>query len=434
MVHMVDVMALRRKQTKLKDEQKSIFDEALQRSDKKLVGVEERRIEDLTKQVRDIDAEIEIADRANAAEMRDVKIAPKGAPFFGPAKGKGYFEMFPETRSGDVMGGFRDKGEFYEVLRSGRTDPRIESRASANTGIPSEGGILCPSGIAQPIMDNAFDQQILFNRATVWPMSNKDLLVPVFDNLNSSAHEAYGFSIGWAAEGSTGTAQIAKLRGIGMVADKMTLFSEATREMIADGLGFVPALEKAMSSAIAIGMDNAFLNGTGAGMPLGLINADASITVAKEVGQVADTIVWENLVKMQARLIPGTIGEAIWIASETTMPQLMQLALMVGTGGIAVPMLTRNGDSWSLNGIPLYFSPHMPNVGDSGDIMLVVPRFYYIGLRQQLVIDQSGAPGFMRDSTVYRCVVRVTGQPSLPEPITLANSNTVSAFVKLAVR
>ena len=37
--------------------------------------------------------------------------------------------------------------------------------------------------------------------------------------------------------------------------------------------------------------DVAFISGTGAGQPLGILNAPALVTVSKETGQAADTIV-----------------------------------------------------------------------------------------------------------------------------------------------
>jgi HK97 family phage major capsid protein len=48
-------------------------------------------------------------------------------------------------------------------------------------------------------------------------------------------------------------------------------------------------------------LDDAIINGTGAGMPLGVLNAGCLVSVTKESGQKADTIVAENAVKMYHR-------------------------------------------------------------------------------------------------------------------------------------
>ncbi len=69
-----------------------------------------------------------------------------------------------------------------------------------------------------------------------------------------------------------------------------------------DVLSFDQQLSAAMMNAITFDLDWAFINGTGAGMPQGILNAGSKITVAKESGQVADTIVFENIVNMWSRL------------------------------------------------------------------------------------------------------------------------------------
>jgi len=45
-------------------------------------------------------------------------------------------------------------------------------------------------------------------------------------------------------------------------------------------------------------MDYAFINGTGEGQPLGIINDPALITVDKEDSQAAATITYQNVVNM----------------------------------------------------------------------------------------------------------------------------------------
>jgi HK97 family phage major capsid protein len=49
---------------------------------------------------------------------------------------------------------------------------------------------------------------------------------------------------------------------------------------------------------IAFRLDDAIINGTGAGQPLGVINAASTVTVSKESGQAADTVVFENCLKI----------------------------------------------------------------------------------------------------------------------------------------
>ena len=65
------------------------------------------------------------------------------------------------------------------------------------------------------------------------------------------------------------------------------------------------------------------INGTGAGQPLGLLNADATISVAKETGQAAATVLSENIFGMWARLHAPRRQNAVWLINQEIEPQLM---------------------------------------------------------------------------------------------------------------
>src|SRR5262249_12487899 len=112
-----------------------------------------------------------------------------------------------------------------------------------------------------------------------------------------------------------------------------TAYAEIPNELLADASAFSGFFEQRFPVAIAWFEDLGFLLGTGNGEPLGFINGPAVASVSAEAGQPTQTIVWENLVKMYARMLPQSLGSAIWIASIDTFPQLATMALSVGTGG-----------------------------------------------------------------------------------------------------
>src|SRR5207249_11804076 len=77
------------------------------------------------------------------------------------------------------------------------------------------------------------------------------------------------------------------------------------------------------------------LSGTGAGVPLGLLNAPATIAVAKDTGQAAATLTLTNISGMWSRLPAPSRRNAVWLIHEDAETQLDQLSLVVGTGGSA---------------------------------------------------------------------------------------------------
>jgi HK97 family phage major capsid protein len=204
--------------------------------------------------------------------------------------------------------------------------------------------------------------------------------------------------------------------------------------MVQDGVSFESQLEIALIKGLGYGLDNAFINGTGAGQPLGIISCDSKVSVAKETGQAADTVVYENLVKMEARLHPSCVLNAVWLANPSVQPDLRTLALAVGTGGTAVPALKRVENEYYLLDRPLYFTEKCPTAGDVGDIILADLTKYAIGLRQELQVDKSNTPGWLTDTLDYRVIVRVDGMPVWNKAFTPKAGPTLSWAVVLDAR
>lgn len=436
----MNLMKLKRRRHELQTEMRNIVQAAEKRENKSLTQEERGKWDKLNAELTQVISDLEVAERQKEIDDELERNAGPGTPAGNPPagmteqtprpKGPSYRSLFPgEAVSFD---GFKDAHEYLQAVRSNRSDDRLQTRAQSTT-IPTEGGFAVPTAMSELLFDGALESEVIRPGADVFPMTSKELKVPLFDGEDRQS-SIFGFSPSWVVEGGAGSVETAQLRQLALVAKKLMLFGEISTEAREDVRSFDEKLMTAMSQAVAWNLDDAFLNGTGAGQPLGILNAAATVTVAKRTGQAADTINHENLVDMQAKLLPGTLNGAVWLASETCMPELMTLAMVVGTGGIAVPMLQRTGDGWSLNGIPLYFTEKLPTLGNAGDLVLASRRHYMVGMRREISLKRSEGIAFMRDSEVYRAVVRVDGQPAFSKPITLANGNTVSPFVMLGER
>jgi HK97 family phage major capsid protein len=69
---------------------------------------------------------------------------------------------------------------------------------------------------------------------------------------------------------------------------------------------------------------------------LGILNAGCLVSVDKETGQKANTVLLENVVKMWSRLFGASRANAVWLINQNTETQLYQMSLAVGTGGAPV--------------------------------------------------------------------------------------------------
>jgi HK97 family phage major capsid protein len=301
-------------------------------------------------------------------------------------------------------------------------------------GIPEFGGYSVPEEYGAFLMDKSLENEIIRPRATVWAMGSETKKVPAFDGADRTNNLFGGISGEWLEEGQTGTRKTAKLRLIQLKAKKLACFSQASNELIADGMSFEEMLAGALIKGLGWYMDYAFINGTGEGQPLGIINDPALITVDKEDSQSAATITYQNVVNMFSRLAPSCFTNAVWLANPSVIPQLLTMTITIGTGGAQIPVFREESGKFTLLGKEVLFTEKCPALGAKGDLILADLSQYAIGMRKEIALDRSNVPGWMEDMTDYRVIVRVDGQGTWDKPITPKNGATLSWAVALEAR
>ncbi|MFI9235776.1 phage major capsid protein [Streptomyces sp. NPDC053079] len=313
-------------------------------------------------------------------------------------------------------------------------------RNAFSSTVPSEGGFLIPETLRSEMLRVSLETSIVRPRARVIPMETLRVPFPAIDS-TSNVSSVYGGVVGyWTEEGAALTQSQAAFSRIVLDAKKLTAYSEVPNELISDSaISFQAFLDEIFPEALGFYEDIAFIKGSGVGEPLGVLdsNNSAIIAVAKESGQAADTIVWENIVKMYARMLPSSLNRAVWIASNDVFPELATMALSVGTGGSAVWLNNGvEGPPMTILGRPVIFTEKAPGLlGDQGDISFVDFGFYLIGDRQVMSAMSSPHFKFQNDQTAYRIIQRVDGRPWLQSAITPQNNGpTLSPFVQLAAR
>lgn len=329
-------------------------------------------------------------------------------------------------------------GEFLKGLYNAGINRTIDSRLKANneeTG--SAGGFLVPDAFVANLLMVALEQAIIRPRAMIVPMAGEHVKIPAVQDTSHATNVYGGVQAYWTAESGAATESNAVFRQIGLTAKKLMGYTTVTNELLADSaIALEAILTRMFGDALAYFEDDAFIDGSGAGMPLGLLNSPALISVAKETGQAATTIVVENLDKMYSRMLPSSLNRAVWLAHPDTQPQLFALARSVGTGGSAV-MVTNiaNAPATSIYGRPVIITEKCKTLGTLGDIYFVDLSYYVIGDRQGMTMAASPHVRFTNGETVYLFTERVDGQPWINSAITpREGSNTLSPMVALAAR
>lgn len=354
-----------------------------------------------------------------------------------PAAGRRYVELFgAQALSND---GWQSPNEFLAVLHQGLHDTRL--RAAATGSVGADGGVAVPTEYFAMWMDASLESEIVRPRAQPWPMTSNTRHVPGWDASSSSSSLYGGFTANWIAQGQEFTEETPKMRAVLLTARKLGLLTQVSNELLADGLGYDSQLSAAIIKALGWFLDRAFLSGNGAGQPLGAINSPVTIVVSKESGQVAATIVYENLVKMFARMHPASIGNSVWVINSTAIPQLLQLSVRFQNaaandfvGGSHIPVLTESNGQFKILTRPVIFTEKVPALGTQGDVGLYDFSQYAVGMRKEMSLDKSRHPGFTRDTTYYRGIVRGDGQPTWSSVYTPENGDTLSPFVVLETR
>lgn len=391
--------------------------------------------------------------RDNGQAVRKLNLDHRSAPAAMPtARAERYRQLYNAKAPGAAADGlFEGWGDYARAtwhkagsLRDGadlmaKQSKLHEIRNSFGSTVPGDGGFLIPEGLRAELLSVALESAIMRPRARVVPMESLRVLFPAIDSTSNASTVYGGVAAYWTEEGAALVDSSANFGRVVLDAKKLTARADVPNELYQDSILSLEAfIGTAFPEAVAWFEDIAFIRGSGVGEPLGWNRTEnaAVVDVAKESGQANTTIKWENIVKMYARMIPSSLGRAIWVANIDTFPQLATMALTVGTGGSAVWLANGvDGAPMTILGRPVVFTEKMETLGNVGDIAFIDPAYYLIGDRQTMSMESSIHARFTSDVTVIKFVERVDGRPWLQNAITPnKGSNSLSAFVRLAQR
>ncbi|HEY6034883.1 MAG TPA: phage major capsid protein [Kofleriaceae bacterium] len=350
----------------------------------------------------------------------------------------------PDAPGAKIDGEFRSSAEFLQTIwHLNRSEAAAAKRSTilnaASSVVPADGGYLIPEVLRSQLLQLAMENAIVRPRAFNVPMESLRVSFPMIDQTTNSGSIFGGMIAYWTEEGATLTDASASFGVAQLEAKNLTGYSEVPNQLLSDSIiSFDAFINRAWPLTIAWYEDLAFIKGSGAGEPLGFLGANnpAAIAVTAESGQPTGTIVWENVVKMFARMLPSSMNSAVWLASPDTFPELATMALSVGTGG--APVWLSNGAAgppMTILGRPVIFTEKLNTLGTRGDLAFVDLSYYLVGDRQAMTADSSAHYKFANNKTAFRIIQRVDGRPWLQSAITPQNSgNNLSPFVELATR
>lgn len=384
-------------------------------------------------EIADLEAQIE---RAKKAMERQASLAQ-------PANGgKGA----PNGQENGGQQGFKSLGEqLLAVMRhygGDGTDSRlVRAPTGAGETDPTSGGFLVQTDFANTILQRAYETGQILSRVNRIPLGDPfdGIKIPGIDETSRQTGSRWGgVQSYWVGEGDTVTPSRPKFRLIELDLKKLMSLWYVTDELMRSAPLVNAIATQAFQEEVTFMTEDAVFRGEGAGKPRGIIGSNARVTVAKESGQAAGTVVKENIDKMWSRMWARSRANAVWFVNQDVEPALNSLVQVVGTAGVPV-YLPANGISGAPYGT-LYGRPVVPieyaeSLGTEGDIVLADFSQYVLADKGSANVQSSMHVRFLYDEMVFRITYRVDGSPTWHAPLTpYKGSATKSPFITLATR
>jgi len=349
-------------------------------------------------------------------------------------------KLFTEKDLDKPKGTFKNFADYVLAVKNYQTPENQNKLKAFETGV--QGDFLIPVEYAAGILDFASQSNPFMQMATKYPLKGNSFSLKYYKSKNRTSANFYGGVVSyWVEEGNAPTASDMQFGKIDFRLHDLAMLIAATNDMIEDAPEAVSGIiNKSFGARLGYDLENVFLNGNGAGQPLGILNSGAKINQAKKTSQAAATIVSENLISMRNRLPNESKKNAVWIYASDAAVAIQNCKIGESTFPAFIPAgaLSANQTLDTVLGRPAYESEHLSSaLGTSGDIILVDPTQYGVAYKGTFTpsVESSAHLYFDSNKTAFRLVFRVDGQPLWDTYITPAQGSvTKSPIVTLETR
>ena len=357
-------------------------------------------------------------------------------------------KVFATPRSQDTgKWGFRSPGEFMAAVikgsaKGGTVDPRLIANAAPSTygseGVGSDGGFSVPPDFRTAIMSKVMGEESLLSLTDQQTSAGNTITFPADETTpwqSSGGIQAY-----WESEGGLKTQSKPQLTDKTVKLNKVIALVPMTDELLEDSAAMSGYVNRKAPEKINFKVNDAILNGSGVGMPLGILTSPGTVVVAKEAAQAADTVVYANIQKLWSALTPAARRQARWLMNPDVEAQLNTMSFP-GTGTAVPVYLPPGGLSaapyGTLLGRPIMYTEAAKALGDQGDIVFGdLSNYLSVVKSGGIKSDVSIHLWFDYDMTAFRFVMRVGGQPWWNSTVAGFQSGTTARgfFATLAER
>lgn len=407
---------------------------------------EQAALNDIQAQVQAVQTQIGIHE-ANAAleetvtqpQPRRVEAAAMGPVTTRPSAPGSTSSTSPITggtlasaRSGN-FGFTRGPSEFLGAVKNasyGRVDQRLMNAITTygSEGIGPDGGFAGSPDISRFVTSVVQGEGSLVARMNPTVTAANQITFPTDETTPWGTSGVYAE---WLEEAGALTARKPALRQVTCNLKKVGALVHLTDELLQDAPAIQTHVMNKVAAAITAQVNLAIVNGTGVGMPLGLLKAPGLVTVSETASSA--TIVAADVAMMLARMVPESVNNCFWLMHNSVLPYIWTLTL--GQQPIYQPNWQADPYGRLLNR-PIVVSEFCQDFNTAGDIMLVSPDGYALAIKNS-GIETAYSIHFAFDQALqsFRATMRVGGIPLASAAITRKNgSNTMSHILAMAAR
>lgn len=386
--------------------------------------------------------------QARVASMRDVsdrsqgRMVPAQASEPDVAVTSGQREMVQD----DPKKGFATPRAFIQaVIKAGmdRKVPEALRPLVVNAAVGSDeaatfsdpyGGFTIPEAFSPNLLTTMYSDDPMGSRTTKIPMTASVVKIPARVDKTRTSSVTGGLIMYRRAEADTVSATRMEFEQIMLEANPLMGISYATEEILSDSpVSFAALIAAGFADEYRSKLATERISGTGVGEFEGIDNSGSLITITKESGQAANTIVTANILKMRERA--WKYSNCIWMANQTCLPQLAQLTITNGTSVVPIYHFSMQEDVPDmLMGRPVIYTEECAALSSAGDLRLVNWSEYLEGTYQNLMGTSSIHVRFVNNERAFRFTARNAGAMWWRSALTPKNGSTLSPNVRLGAR
>jgi HK97 family phage major capsid protein len=337
------------------------------------------------------------------------------------------------------------------LATAGRVDPRLkriqklsqdwmngneEAKAllGSNETIPSQGEFLLEPTISAEFLKPLHEEGPLTRLARRMPVGPNSISgwINGIDETSRATGSRWGGVRGyWLSEGDAMTASQPKFKRINWELNQLAVLQYVTDNMLRDSNLMDSVIRESSMEELKFLVNDAFMRGSGAGQPKGILNGGALISAVRTD---ANEIDHDDLIRVVSRLDPRAYARMKWLATPAAMAQIDKLNFTAGSTGILSPYVTYDANGVTrLRGAEVIYNEFSPSLGAVGDILLIDPADYLYWEGAGIEGASSIHVQFLTNQTVFRFIYRVDGMPATTTALTpYQSTDTVSPYVALA--